>query len=68
MTDSELRAIIERLRRSTRSVDVLDVCDELEARMVTPVVTQVTRMVTPKRDRAAYMRDYRARRPANAHP
>lgn len=33
MTAPELRAVIERLRRSTRNTDVLDVCDALEARL-----------------------------------
>ena len=62
-TPAELRQIIGRIRPHTRNTDVLDLCDALEALLVTHVVTTptvVTRKVTPKRDRAAYMRWYRA--------
>jgi hypothetical protein len=64
--------LIGRIRRAMpRNVDVMVLCDELEGRVVTPVVTPaevVTRCQPcnqrnqPKRDRAAYMRSYRAAR------
>jgi hypothetical protein len=59
------------MRAMPRNADVMVLCDELERRVVTPVVTP-TEVVTsnqpcnqrnqPKRDRAAYMRSYRAAR------
>jgi hypothetical protein len=67
MDTPKLLALIERLRRATRNSDVLDLCDtadrmrrELEKRI--GYVTNVTKSVTKaaKRDRAKYMRDYRA--------
>ena len=64
--------LIGRVRRAMpRNAEVMVLCDELERRVVTPVVTP-TEVVTsnqpcnqrnqPKRDRAAYMRSYRASR------
>lgn len=69
---AELRTITAYLKANTRNPDILDICDAVEQmlseRMVTVPVTRpsvVTRTVTPKRDRAAYMRSYRAKRHAN---
>ena len=65
-------ALIGRIRRAMpRNANVMVLCNELERRVITPVVTP-TEVVTsnqpcnqrnqPKRDRAAYMRSYRAAR------
>jgi len=70
MLGSEIYVLIARIRRAMpRNADVMVLCDELEGRVVTavvtpvtPVVTMVTRNQPPKRDRAAYMRGYRARK------
>lgn len=70
----ELRALVSRVKVQTRNADVLDLCDAVEemlaANVVTPMVTNtgtVTRLVTPKRDRAKYMRGYRSARKAAAN-
>lgn len=39
--DAELRAAIERVRRSTRNADVLDICDALLAKLGQPLVDGV---------------------------
>jgi hypothetical protein len=59
----ELIAAIGRLvREMPRNPFVIAVDEALKAdiAMVTPLVTLVTKVVTPKRDRAKYMRDRRA--------
>jgi hypothetical protein len=59
---NEIAHIIGRVRRAMpRNDDVMTLCDELERRLVTRVVTPVVTAVTPKRDRAEYMRQYRAK-------
>jgi hypothetical protein len=56
---------VDRIRRGTRNLDVIWLCDLciklLRNQPVTNSVTSVTKGVTPKRDRAAYMRGYRQR-------
>jgi hypothetical protein len=65
MTRSELIALTTRLRRDTRSVDVIALCDEAE-RLSRPTPIESFQeaasgvfRAAPKRDRAAYMRGYR---------
>jgi hypothetical protein len=65
-------ALIGRIRRAMpRNADVMVLCNELEGRVVTSVVTPAEVVTSnqprnqrnqPKRDRAAYMRSYRAAR------
>ena len=72
MLDCELIVLIGRIRRAMpRNADVMVLCNELEGRVVTPVVTPAEVVASnqpcnqrnqPKRDRAAYMRSYRAAR------
>lgn len=54
MTD--IRAIADRVKRQTRNTDILALCDH-----ALTVQTTAARSA-PKRDRAAYMRRYRARK------
>lgn len=82
MTDSELRAVIERLRRSTRNTDVLDICDALEARLATQALApQSNTLDKPSNkapfDKKTYQRDLmrkrraedkRKKQQANANP
>lgn len=68
----DLIPVIERVRRAMpRNPDVMQLCDALEVfavqRQVEPMMgirmTEATNPSTgPKRDRAAYMREYRARK------
>lgn len=53
--DAEIRAMVDRVRRSTRNGDILDLCDELLTRLAQPQSAQSG----PKRDRAGYMQAYR---------
>lgn len=75
MDRSELFQLTARLRRAfPRHADVLAICDEAESlsrKGMVPVVSNTEpsemrpRLITgaaPKRDRAAYMKGYRARR------
>jgi hypothetical protein len=65
----ELIAAIGRLvREMPRNPFVIAVDEALKAdvAMVTPVVTLVTKVVTPKRDRAKYMRERRAAQNGNS--
>lgn len=65
-TDSlgELADIAQVRRLMPRNVPVMRICEALEQRVVTPVrvTSQRNQRNQPKRDRAAYMRAYRARR------
>lgn len=64
MTKSELFELTKQLRRSfPRAVPILDLCDEAE-RLV--LAGEAPRR-GPKRDRAAYMRDWRAKQSGAAH-
>lgn len=73
MTDSELRAVIARLRRSTRNADVLDICDALEARLATAALaSQATQSNTLDKpldkapfDKKTYQRDLMRKRRAD---
>jgi hypothetical protein len=65
MDRAELFAMTARLRRSfPRHGDVLAVCDEVERLARVDEKPSVTIGGHPKRDRAAYMRDYRAKKRA----
>ena len=61
-------ALIGRIRRAMpRNADVMVLCNELEGRVVTPAEVVASNQPCnqrnqPKRDRAAYMRSYRAAR------
>ena len=73
MTAPELRATIERLRRSTRNADVLDICDALEARLATEALDPqsnppLDKANKPPFDKKTYQRDLmRKRRAAEKH-
>lgn len=69
----EIRTAIERLRRATRNVDVLDVCDELERRLNTPATLtksnaamSVSNKSNARFDKKAYQRDYMRKRRSEA--
>ena len=56
-------ALIGRIRRAMpRNADVMVLCNELEGRVVTPVVTPAEVVASNQPNRAAYMRSYRAAR------
>ena len=70
---NELKVIqetISRVRRQTRSQDVLDICDELESRLrvgaaVTSALEHV-RGVKPRFDKTTYQRELMRKRRAKA--
>lgn len=69
MTDTELRAVIARLRRSTRNADVLDICDALEARLATAALAPQSNPLDKPLDKApfdkkTYQRDLMRKRRA----
>lgn len=63
MSNAATLAAIARLRRSQpRNADTMLVCEELEKRLVTARNHADGNVTKPKRDRAAYMREYRKRK------
>lgn len=65
MDRSELFQLTARLRRAfPRVMDVLSICDEAERLSVPAARPSPAGVSGPKRDRAAYMRSYRARKNA----
>ena len=69
MTTAELRAVIERLRRSTRNADVLDICDALESRLATEALDPqsnqpLDKANKPPFDKRTYQRDLMRKRRA----
>lgn len=65
----DLQATIDRVRRSTRNLDVLTICDELQRRLVRPAVIEAMRDVNvlldrPKLSRAEIQKNYRQRKKA----
>lgn len=53
--DAEIRALVDRVKRATRNGDILDLCDEMLARLAQPKQSASG----PKRNRGAYMQEYR---------
>ena len=70
MTDPELRAVIEKLRRATRNTDVLDICDALEARLAMAALAPQSNQPLDKPlakapfDKKTYQRDLMRKRRA----
>lgn len=55
----DLQAVIDRVRRATRNLDMIRVCDELQQRLVAPVAGK------PKLTRAQIQKNYRQRKKGN---
>jgi hypothetical protein len=64
--DSTLIKLASRIKARTRDLEVLELCDAVLRNQ--SVTSDCNQRNHPKRDRAAYMRDYRKRRAAAVLP
>jgi hypothetical protein len=60
--DGTLINLASRIKARTRDLDVLELCDAVLQGRNQSVTSDCNQRNHPKRDRAAYMRDYRKRR------
>jgi hypothetical protein len=67
LTDEEALRLIEKVRRHTPHIDVVELCDwglqQIQGRTaLARVMTKVSEPVAPQSDRKAYMREYMKKR------